>query len=368
MRTISILPTPRPLSLALPLALGAVILLAACTGGGSDSSDAGSTPTPQETQTPTVAGTPEATQTPTQTAAPDGKPVEQETTTAPGKIAFSSLGEGDLPDIYVMDADGSNLTNLTNSILTFLDTPDNPAWSPDGKRIAFDASDATLEGLPQQTHDIYVMDADGSNLTNLTKELRGGSRADGLVYSDILTGTQWLPDGRIAFLNSGDIYTMSDDGSNLTNLTEGADNFVEASLSPSGDRIAFRSDQRQFCPDLYVMNADGSGETRLTSDCDREGELAWTPDGRITYVIRGPAGGPSNGIYIVDTDGSTPPALLIGGGGLEFQPESPAWSPDGMHFAVVDRSVIYIVSADGSVMTNVADLRTSRNFAWAPEP
>src|SRR5215218_11268161 len=87
-----------------------------------------------------------------------------QTTSPEGKIVFVKQGPepGDLTDIWVMDADGTNQTNLTN-------TPDTnegqPAWSSDGTRIAFTSDQDEVGDFT----DIWVMDADGSSQTNLTK-------------------------------------------------------------------------------------------------------------------------------------------------------------------------------------------------------
>ena len=93
-----------------------------------------------------------------------------------GKIAFSSERDGN-GEIYVMDADGSNPTNLTNNGAT----DGGPAWSPDGGKIAFTSE---RDG----NYEIYVMDADGSNPTNLTNNSAWDSEP------------AWSPDGsKIAF-------------------------------------------------------------------------------------------------------------------------------------------------------------------------
>jgi TolB protein len=123
------------------------------------------------------------------------------------KIAFLSDRDGNY-EIYVMDVDGSNPTNLTNNPAEDV----SPAWSPDGSKIAF-LSDRDAN------YEIYVMDANGSNPTMLTNNLSGIFPA-------------WSPDGsKIAFLSdrggNGEIYVMDTDGSNPTNLTNNpaADSF-----------------------------------------------------------------------------------------------------------------------------------------------
>ena len=118
---------------------------------------------------------------------------------APVRIAFTSNRDGD-SEIYVMNADGSGVTRLTNS------GGDHPSWSPDGRRIAF-----TSNG--DGDSEIYVMNADGSGVTRLTNN-------DAVGINDF----SWSPDGRrIAFTSNGDgdseIYVMNADGSGVTRLT-----------------------------------------------------------------------------------------------------------------------------------------------------
>ncbi len=98
-------------------------------------------------------------------------PAESAFPGANGKIAFESIRDGDF-EIFVMNADGTDQTNLTNN--TALDT--EPDWSPDGTRIAFTSfRDGDFE--------IFVMDADGSNQTNHTNN----------TAED--TAPAWSPDG-----------------------------------------------------------------------------------------------------------------------------------------------------------------------------
>ncbi len=120
------------------------------------------------------------------------------------KIAFVSF-RNEPRDIYVMNPDGTNLINLTQSPER---SDSYPSWSPDGKQIVF------------STGDIWVMDADGENQRNLTNHIAGDGQPD------------WSPDGRqIAFSSdrdrawefegrdNRDIYVMNTDGTNPINLT-----------------------------------------------------------------------------------------------------------------------------------------------------
>ncbi len=121
------------------------------------------------------------------------------------------------------------------------------------------------------------MNADGSGDTRLTHTRPG-------LNSSF---PAWSPDGeRIAFTSNGefngrfyfDIYVMNADGSDQTNLTNSQADDMLPVWSPDGTRIAFASDRdRNF--DIYVMNADGSGLTRLTNHpaYDVVSGIAWSP-------------------------------------------------------------------------------------------
>jgi TolB protein len=132
------------------------------------------------------------------TWSPDGK-----------RLAFTSHRTGD-SDIWVVDVTGKNLRNLTK-YPEALD--DQPSWSPDGRQIAFGSSRASgSQDEIELTGDIYVMDVDGKNVHRLTRA-RGGSYAPA-----------WSPDGRLIAFNSqrdgnSELYVMQADGSDQRRLT-----------------------------------------------------------------------------------------------------------------------------------------------------
>ena len=115
------------------------------------------------------------------------------------------------------------------------------------------------------------MDADGSNPTRLTDN--PGLDAD----------PAWSPDGtKIAFASFRDgnqeVYVMDADGSNPTRLTDNPASDIVPAWSPDGTKIAFAS-RRDGNPEVYVMDADGSNPTRLTDNPTFDGVPAWSPDG-----------------------------------------------------------------------------------------
>jgi RNA polymerase sigma factor (sigma-70 family) len=343
------------------------------------------------------------------------------------RIAFTGFDGKDL-GIFVVNADGTGLTELFSEHGW---VAEYPAWSPDGTKIAFNkwADQPDIAGCdPESTCEsqIYLMNPDGTGVTKLTDVPEGGSRpawqpvpvttvgptptqittpaapqpaSNGLIAFGEGTGIytmnqdgrgltllqdpgavayydpQWSPDGtKIAFYGyprgggSGygggadyDILVMNTDGSGLTNLTtspadvkSGFSQMIPV-WSPDGTKIAYDGDDG-----LYVMNADGSDQTRISAGQDP----SWSPDGtRIAFE------GPGGAIWSVAPDGSGLAQLTSGAGFDGF----PTYSPDGIKIAYYhgqgsDRA-IYVMNADGSGQTVVADFQadTMGRPVWSPD-
>jgi TolB protein len=264
-----------------------------------------------------------------------------------GKIAFISLRDGN-PEIYVMNADGSQQKNLTNNPAY----DDHPSWSPDGTKIAFTASRDGNGNL-----DICVMNADGSEQKNLTNDP---------AYDD---HPFWSPDGkRIAFRSFRDgnreIHVMNADGSERKRLTKDPAEDAIPSWSPDGKRIAFHSfrDRRY---EIYVMNADGSEQKRLTKDPGYKKFPSWLPDGKkIAFVSL-------REIQVMNADGSEQKRLTKDLGINIF----PSCSPDGQKIAFVSdkggTNRIYVVNADGRDTRRLthSDIGRSKSGfpSWSPD-
>lgn len=228
------------------------------------------------------------------------------------KIAFNSdKGNPGHPEVYVMNADGTGLIQLTSDPVN---VSVQPAWSPDGTKIAFARS---KNGGPLFHYDIYVMSSsDGSNLTNLMAD-------DSNDTSDVDNNSPaWSPDGaEIAFdstrSGSDNIWLMPATGSvTPTDLTPDSCQEHSPAWSPDGTKIAFDTfrdpNNPSTCPvaenvgteEIWVMNSDGSSPAPLTSAAFDD-FAAWSPDGtKIAFSSNGTASRHYN-IFAMNPDGTS---------------------------------------------------------------
>ena len=271
---------------------------------------------------------------------------------ANGKIAFVRAD-----DIWTTNPDGTGQVNLTNTAAV----ESNPAWSPDGKQIAFDR----VVG-PGFTRQLFVVNADGTGATPVPNT---SGRED----------PTWSPSGdQLAYIFQGgpSIYKINLDGTGETFVGDGGEDTLAPSWSPDGSTIAFAAESGPppfpCWYDIVTVSAGGGGVFNVTQ-CGGAPEIDlainlypnWSPDGARIAFAGDCTGECAHEIALIDPDG-TDRIDLTGAGGAR-----PAWSPDGSKIAYIAYDGadpdpgIKVVNADG---TNIVDLTDGDRPDWQPIP
>jgi Tol biopolymer transport system component len=175
--------------------------------------------------------------------------------------------------IGVMDADGSNVKQLTQLRRPTSSEDQQPVWSPDGKRIAFQRENSTAS--PSGVKSIFVIGADGRGLRQVTPwRLDAGDHPD------------WSPDGRRIlfrapehFFAGSNLWTVRPDGTGLKQLTHFRSTIevLSASYSPDGKWIVLSRTGRAGQPDLFAIRPDGTGLRQITRTPGWDSAPDWGP-------------------------------------------------------------------------------------------
>jgi Tol biopolymer transport system component len=215
------------------------------------------------------------------------------------RLVFCSTLSGGF-EIFIMDVIDITTASFTepvritnNTIMEF-----SPSWSPDGSSIAFDSQ---WNGNPS----IVVMNLANGNITPLNTSPVNGSQPS------------WSPPGdRIAFASMQGIYTITTSSTDLQQLT-----FVYSVVpeySPDGTQIAYVA--TEAAEDIFIINSDGTGNYRITTSAENDFVPSWSPDGN-RLVYEGTVSGIDQ-ICVIDTNGTDYQQLTRVGVNT-----GPAWYP-----------------------------------------
>jgi Tol biopolymer transport system component len=268
----------------------------------------------------------------------------------PAALLYVSTEDDDYA-IFGADADGKHGYRLSKE-KGDASTPEglffqtSPAWSPDGKLIAF------VSRRDGHGH-VYVMNADGTG----TRQVTTGPKED--------DHPSWSPDGkRIVFGREGALFVVPAAGGTVKRVGKGLGNAADPAWSPDGTHIAYDYRMPGFAiREIWLMNADGTGIRKLTNLEAKSALPAWSPDGsRIAFESDAAAPGKPANIFVVE----------VANGESEHLSESdideiqPTWAPDG---------ITVTFSRDGSLWnakiskeTKLTEGPNDSAPAWNPRP
>ncbi len=223
---------------------------------------------------------------------PDGK-----------RIAFRVMSAWNQGDLYVINADGSGVLQLTHQT----GVVSQPVWSPDSRTIAY----ANLT-YATGTSDLWLINADGTGQHQIPAQ------------TTTVGEPAWSPDGsRIAFDGGSDIWTVAPDGTQLTQITNACSggscnnsSYSAPAWSPDSRRLTYGT-----AGGFYIANSDGSSPINVNVTGMHAGPKLWSPDGtQILFTASQPGPDPWSSIFVVDGTGNNIRQVTHG-----ENVESPRW-------------------------------------------
>jgi TolB protein len=267
-------------------------------------------------------------------------------------VVQDHLPPHEISEIYLINSDGSGKTQLTNQPAR---RSYNPAYSPDGTRIA------CYTHVNSTTWSLWIMNSDGDNIQQLTSS---ANRCDWMP--------RWSPDGNtIIFTRSyinptwrSELWTVKPDGTDEVRL--GKMEGEGAEYSPDGSKITF-STYSEGGGDVWMINIDGTNPVKLTTHPSEDWHPRFSPDGsKIAFESKRDG---NFEIYVMKSDGSNQVRLTNN----SAEDVNADWSADGSRIAFVSErdghAEVYIMNADGTNQTRLTHTNgRAINPEWKPIP
>ena len=262
-----------------------------------------------------------------------------------GRIAYVTTNAQRVHQVQVADADGFNPKTIAASIEPLM----SPAWSPDGKKLAY-------VSFERKTAAIYI------------QTLASGERVKVAEFPGINGAPSWSPDGtRLALTlskdGSPDIYVLNLTSRALTKLSKSMAIDTEPSWSPDGSSVVFTSN-RGGNPQVYIVSSQGGQEKRLTFSGSYNTSASFSSDGRNLVLVQGNG----NHYCIALMDMGSHAVNVITSGPSD---ESPSFAPNGSMILYASKKggvgFLSAVSLDGKMQQKlVFNSGEVRDPSWAP--